>query len=147
MDIRWISLLAVSLCVAALPMVPAKAVTMQMPYEGTAPLAYQGPQECDAAFALGVVCLELPKNVHAASFLAADASTLTVGGSYWLYDAQGNALDGGHAYCAGAGVDLPTGASLLVVRIEALNGPLTCLADDADAGAAGTRGVVSFDLS
>lgn len=146
MDIRWISLLAVALCVAAVPMAPAKAVTLHVPYEGTAPLAYQGAQDCDTALALGIVCLDLPNSAREVAFLAADASGLAVGGSFWLHDAQGNALDGGHAYCAGGEARLPSEATLLVVRIETLNGPLSCLEENVDASGLGTKGVVSFNI-
>lgn len=146
MDIRWTSLLAVSLCIAALPLAPAKAVTLQLPYEGAAPLAYPGAQECEDAVALGVVCVDLPRGARAAAFRVLDASSLAVGGTYWLHDADGNALGGGRAYCSGAEVALPAEAQLLVVRIEAVNGALTCIDGGSDAAAVGTKGVVSVDL-
>ena len=55
-------------------------------------------------------------------------------------------LDAGHAYCAGGAIGLPGAATLLVVRVETLNGPLTCAEENVDATSLGTRGVVSFDI-
>ena len=143
MELRWISLLAVSLLVVA-PTVPARSATVSLlPYEGSAPLTYQGLAECDAALPLGVVCLEFDAGDRRAAFHLDDATGLAVGGTWWVHDAQGAIVLAGE-YCGGASVPLDPDVGTLVVRIDTVNGPVGCLADGRGGFGPATKGVVEL---
>lgn len=132
-------IVAIVLLVAVLPTVPAKAVTIRLPYDSPALLGYQGLADCDAA--AGTVCAQIPRGLRLASFRVEDATGLSVGGAWYLHDAAGAFLASG-VYCRGAQLDAPPGGTI-VVRVEALNSALNCAGSLAGAP---SRGVVTLRL-
>lgn len=145
-----LTLLAVSICVAAIPVAPAKAMTISMPYDGPAVLAHSTiAQECEGRrlASTGVVCLTLPARASQLALSIDDKSGLSVGGSYYVYDAAG-ALTAMGTYCdtpkhAGPEIAVPGGATV-VVRVELVNGPRAC-AMQGVVGGEPTRGLVTFN--
>lgn len=142
MLLRSSILFAVLVSLAFAPVAPAKAIDLRLPYDGSTATSFQGASDCDAAVPLGIVCVDLPHNARTASFTVRDGSALAMGGSYYLLDADG-AFAGAGTYCRGADLTLPGNAALLVVRIEAVNGPLACLGG---ATGPGIGGVVAMHL-
>lgn len=151
MQLRWISLLAVSLMfVSALPTAPASgaAFSVRVAYEGTAVLAHaSAADDCGglAVRKLGVVCATLPARAHVMDFFVEDTSKMNVGGTYYLYDAAGNYAGSG-THCNGENVPV-AGAALAIVRLEALNGPIVCASEGKTAQSLATKGFVSFVFS
>lgn len=142
--LRNLGLVAILLCVAILPAVPAKNATVRLPYDRPALLGYQGPQDCerDLAPASGIVCLEVPPGVNTLAFSVQDASGLWVGGAWYLHGADG-AFQGSATYCRGDTLPIPSAVDLIVVRVEGINGPLNCAGSLAGPG---TRGIVAIQL-
>lgn len=119
------------------PLAPAASLNVRLPYEGPAPFVYQGPHECDAPLAVGIVCLEMPKGAHSARFLVEDVTGRAVGGSWHVHDENGAELaSGGH--CGSGEVAVPTTGGLVVVRVEALRGPIECAGAGEGPAAVGT---------
>lgn len=147
MKLLWTSLLAVSLLIAAAPEgLAAKPTILRLHYSGATPFGAAALEdECDGSVpvAIGVVCLVVPKGIVDASFLINDASSLTVGGTYYVYDAAGVATAAG-AHC-GSGSSPVVAGGTVVVRLELINGPLYCLSKGVTGGEA-TRGFVEFSL-
>lgn len=150
MNIRWISLLAVSLLlVTALPSAPASgaALTVRLNYEGSAILAHSSPTEDCGASAikkLGVVCVAVPKNAHTMDFDITDLSAMAVGGTYYLYDATGQ-FAGSGTHCDGKVVSVGN-AALAVIRLEAVNGPIVCAAAGELSQSAATKGFIDIQF-
>lgn len=145
MRLHTISFVAMLLCLAILPLAPAKAVTVRLPYEGAAILGYNGPQDCDAdgLAGLGTVCIDLPRAADSLTLTVEDASRLAIGGTWYLADDAG-VFQGAGTFCRGADVALPADASVAIIRLEAVNGPLNCVGS---LSAPATKGVVSLRLS
>lgn len=147
MNVRCLSLLAASIClIAALPTVPASGITIRAPYEGAAAFAFSNvAEECGSSLprSLGVACFNIPKGAASGSFQVIDASRLAVGGTWYAYN--GDTFLGSGTHCNGANVPV-TGASVLVVRLEAIGGPLNCAAHTLGAGEA-TKGVVNVQIT
>lgn len=148
MQLRSISLLAVSIClVAAMPAVPASGVTIRIQYEGAAPFAFSSAaDECTKSLprSLGVACATVPHGARTLSFGITDASRLDVGGTYYVYD--GATFLGSGVHCNGATTNVQ-GATIVVVRMEALGGPTACLGSGGMGTGEATKGVVNFAFS
>lgn len=144
MHLRCLSLLAVSLCLLA-PAVPAKAVTVQMPYEGPAVGTYEGLTDCtDPVRSRGTVCVAIPRSSNAIDLRVTDGSGLTVGGLYYLHGAAGEDVGLG-TFCGTLNLPLTGAEKTLVVRLDAVNGPAVC-ADANELAGLATKGVVSLRL-
>ena len=138
-------MIAVALCLL-LPAVPAKAVTVRMPYEGPAALAYAGLTDCeDPVRSMGIVCLDVPRSASLVDLAVSDSSGLRIGGSYFLHDATGAAFASGE-FCGALGLPLPDEATSLVVRLEGVNGPAACIEAGETAVGPATKGYVALRL-
>ncbi|HUR67650.1 MAG TPA: hypothetical protein VM370_00260 [Candidatus Thermoplasmatota archaeon] len=144
MNLRTISLFATALCVlAALPVAPAASVTVRVPYQGPALLAYQGLADCsDPVMSVGIVCYALPNGAKALDVRVDDASSFAIGASYYLHDADG-ALTGYGDFCEGATLPVESGGTA-VIRLEGINGPLSCIDSGTSDTAPATKGFVAL---
>lgn len=117
------------LCLLLLPVAaPAKA-TLRVPYTGAAVLGFNGVADaCGAMLPLGTVCVDVPRGASSLVVGAVDQLGARVGGSWYAADAAGQ-LVGAGVHCGPTDVALPRGTAQLVVRVEAINGPIWCLED------------------
>lgn len=129
-----------------MPSVPAAAVTLHVPYQGPAVLSYQGPSDCsDPVRSVGIACVSLSPQSHAVDLLVKDASGLAVGGSYYTHDASGNTLAIG-LFCHAASIPLTGAESLIVIRLEGINGPAECLNEGKLGTLPATKGMLAVRL-
>jgi hypothetical protein len=146
MNIRWTSLLAVFLIVAALPLVPAKAVVVKAPYGGSSLTSYGGLADCqDAVQKIGIVCVGIPVGTTGLDVHVNDLVELVVGGSWYLHAADGS-LVGMGSYCNAFTLPLSGDAATIVVRVEGGNGPIQCLNEGRVMSGPSAMGIVALRL-
>lgn len=141
-----LGLLIALMLITMVPTGPASTAS-RVAYRGPAPLGFTSPaQECDPALpnSLGVVCVSLPLKAREVTFSVDDRSQLAVGGTYYLYDAAGNYAGQG-SHCNGATIAVPSGG-LAILRLELVNGPLTCLAQGISTAGEATKGFVTYTI-
>lgn len=146
MRLRWNILVLIALCLAFLPAVPAKPVSLEVPYDRAAVLSYQGPQDCeDELRRAGTACIPITRGTHALDLRILDATGLPVGGTYYVHDADGNFLDAG-TFCGAATKPMPAVVGTVILRLEAVNGPLACHAEGKQSTGPATTGIMSIRL-
>lgn len=141
---RRFVLVALALCLL-MPAVPAKAVRMEMPYEGPAITSYRGLEDCaDPVGSKGTVCVDVAPGADELAMRVSDRSGLAVGGVWYAHDATGG-LVGMGVFCDALTLALPEGADTVVFRLDA-TGQTRCY----DAGQLGagpaTKGVLALRL-